>query len=136
QGKTPVFRLPMTSPGSGKVVLSGDVVSYQNIKLVWSYDANAIKWTAFDTHTRTGSGTSTWKIEAKNAAPFEQDVVYVSINEHFPVNDYYDWLETDVFTHPFVSSTPSEASAGTFVIGYQAGAAASTACSRPIPDMP
>jgi len=136
KGKSPVFCLPLTSPGTEKTILSGDPVSFQNIKLVWSYAPNATKWNVFDTHTRSGSTSWTWKIEAKNAAPFTQDVVYVSINEHFPVTDFYEWLETEVLTHPFVFPTASEASPGTFVIGYQSGAPASNACSRSVPDMP
>ena len=136
QGRQPAFLLPLVSPGSGRMILSGDVISFQNINLVWSYRPNAVQWNTFDRHSRTGTNSSNWKIEARNDAPFEQDVVYVSINEHFPVSDFYEWLEADVFTHPLVKSTPSETSAGTFVIGYQSGAPASTAFSRPIPDMP
>ena len=136
QGKSPAFVLPLISPGSGKTILSGDLVSFQNIKLVWSYEPNSIKWTAFDQHLRLGSSAATWKVQAQNNRPFEQDVVYVSINEHFPVSDYYEWLEAEVFTHPSVKPTASEATAGTFVIGYQSGAPASSAFSRAIPDMP
>lgn len=136
QGLNPTFRLPLVSPGSGKMILSGDLASFRNIKLVWSYEPNAMKWNAFDTYTRTGSGSTTWKVEARNTTPFTQDVVYVSINEHFPVADFYDWIETDVLTHALVRPTASEASPGTFVIGYQSGAPASTACSRPVTDMP
>lgn len=135
-GKAPVFNLPMTSPGSGKMILSGDAVSFQKVKLVWSYAPNAVTWNGFDTHTRTGGGASTWKVQARNHAAFTQDVVYVSINERFPVSDFYEWLEADVLTHPLVKPTPSETSPGTFVIGYQSGAAASVAVSRAIPDMP
>ena len=136
QGKTPAFLLPLTSPGSGRMILSGDLVSFQSIKLVWSYQPNAVKWNSFDRHLRTGTGASTWKVEARNDAVFEEDVVYISINEHFPVADFYEWLEADVFTDPLVTPTASEVTAGTFVIGYQSGAPASTAFSRPIPDMP
>lgn len=136
QGKTPVFRLPLTSPGSGRMILSGDAISFQNIKLVWSYEPNAVKWNAFDTHTRTGTAASSWRIEAQNVAPFTEDVVYVSINEHYPVGDYYEWLESQVFVHPRVRPTASEVEPGSFVIGYQSGAAASSACSRAVPDMP
>ncbi|MEO7597309.1 MAG: hypothetical protein ABIV50_00130, partial [Opitutus sp.] len=136
RGKTPSFVLPFVSPGSGKSILSGDLVSFQNIKLVWSYQPNAVKWTAFDRHLRTGTGASTWKIQAQNDNAFEQDIVYVSINEHFPVSDYYDWLETEVFTHALVKPTASEVTPSTFVIGYQSGAPASDAFSRDIPDMP
>lgn len=135
-GKTPAFRLPLTSPGSGKVILSGDAVSFQNIKMVWSYEPKPSVWNTFDTYTRTGSGSSTWKVEGRNNAPFTQDVVYVSINQRAAVEDFYEWIEADVLTHPRVHPTPSEASPGTFVIGYQSGAPASTACSRGVPDMP
>ncbi len=136
QGKSPTFCLPLTSPSTGRVMLAGDTSSYQNLKLVWSYDANAIKWNTFDSHVRSGTTLASWKIEAKNETAFTRDVVYVSINEHFPVTDFYDWLATEVFTHPWVRATPSEAVPGTFVIGYQSGAAASAACSREIPDVP
>lgn len=136
QGKAPVFSLPLKSPGSGRSILASDAVSFQHVKLVWSYEPNAVKWNSFDVHTRTGATSAAWKIEAKNQEPFAQDVVYVSINERFPVADFYEWLEADVFPHPLVTATPSEATTGTFVIGYQSGAAASAACSRPIPDMP
>lgn len=135
-GKAPAFRLPLTSPGSGRSILASDAVSFQNVKLVWSYEPNAVKWNAFDSHTRTGATSAAWTVEARNREPFTQDVVYVSINEHFPVADYYEWIESEVLVHPLVSATPSETTPGTFVIGYQSGAAASAACSRPIPDMP
>jgi Periplasmic protein TonB, links inner and outer membranes len=136
QGKTPAFRLPLTSPGSGKVILSGDAVSFQNIKMVWSYEPKPAVWNTFDTYTRTGSGASTWRVEGRNHTPFTRDVVYVSINERAAVEDFYEWLEADVFTHPRVFPTPSEALPGSFVIGYQSGAPASAAFSRDIPDMP
>lgn len=136
KGKTPTFRLPLTSPGSGKMILNGDTVSFQNIKIVWSYEARTTKWKEFDTYTRSGSGTSTWKVDARNNSAFTQDVVYVSVNERAPVSDFYEWLESSVFTHPRVKPTPSEAAAGTFMIGYQSGAPASAAFSRAIPDMP
>lgn len=136
KGMSPIFRLPLVSPGSGKMILSGDAVSFQNIKLVWSYQPNTVSWNSFDRHVRTGSNSSKWTVEASNDAPFTQDVVYVSINEHFPVSDFYEWLEADVFTHPLVRATPSETTPGSFVIGYQSGAPASTAFSRAIPDMP
>src|SRR5690606_10949128 len=114
----------------------GDRVSFQSIKMVWSYQPNAVKWNSFDRHTRTGTGSSTWKVEARNDALFDQDVVYVSINEHYPVGDFYEWLEADVLTHALVRPTPSEVTPGTFVIGYQSGAPASSSFSRAIPDMP
>jgi hypothetical protein len=136
QGRSPAFLLPMVSPGSGKAILTGDLASFQNIKLVWSYQPNAVKWKSFDRQTHAGASASTLRLAAKNNAAFEHDVVYVSINEHFPVAEFYEWLEADVFTHPLVRSTPSEATAGTFIIGYQSGAAASASFSREIPDMP
>jgi|GEM_PF-2265141 len=136
KGKTPAFRLPLTSPGTGKVILSGDAVSFQNIKMVWSYEPKPSTWNTFDTYTRTGSGASTWRVEGRNTQPFTQDVVYVSINERAAVEDFYEWLEADVLTHPRVSATPSEAAPGTFVIGYQSGAPANASFSRDIPDMP
>lgn len=136
QGKAPVFRLPLTSPGTGKTVLNADAGSYRNIKLVWSYQPNATTWNTFDTYERTGTDPANWLIEARNVAAFTQDVVYVAINEHFSVNDFYDWLEAEVFTNPLVAATPSEVTPGTFLIGYQSGAAASAACSRAIPDLP
>ena len=136
RGLNPAFVLPLVSPVTGKMVLSGDSVSFQNIKLVWSYQPNAVKWNSFDAHLRAGTNAATWRIEARNSEVFDEDVVYVSINERFPVADFYEWLEADVFTDPMVSPTPSEATAGTFVIGYQSGAPASAAFSRTIPDMP
>ncbi len=136
KGKSPVFRLPLTSPGSGKMILQGDSISFQQLKPVWSYEPNAVKWNEFDTYARSGSGSSTWKVEARNAASFTEDVVYVSINEHFPVGDFYEWIEADVLTHPWVRPTPSESAAGSFLIGYQSGAPAGAAFSRAIPDMP
>lgn len=135
-GKSPVFSLPLTSPGSGRTILSGDAGAFQNVKLVWSYEPNAAQWNAFDVHVRTGTSAATWTVEAKNDAPFSRDVVYISINERFPVAGFYEWLEADVFLHPFVKASPSEAAPGTFTIGYQSGAASSAACSRAIPDMP
>lgn len=135
-GKAPAFRLPLISPGSGKSILSGDLVSFQNIKMVWSYEPKPAKWNSFETYTRTGSSASTWVVEGRNSQPFTQDVVYVSINERAAVEDFYEWLEASVLTHPLVRPTPSEAAPGTFVIGYQSGAPAATACSRAVPDMP
>lgn len=135
-GRAPVFKLPLTSPGTGKTILAGDTVSFQNLKLVWSYEPNAVKWNAFDSHMRVGRTSAEWRIDAQNTAPFTQDVVYVSVNERFPVADFYEWLEADVFAQPLVAPSPSEVTAGTFVIGYQSGAPASSACSRAIPDMP
>ncbi len=136
QGRKPVFRLPLAAPGTGARVLAGDSASLHEIKPVWSYEPNAVSWNSFDRYTRTGSTWKDRRVEAANDAPFTHDVVYVSINEHFPVGDFYSWLETDVFTHPLVSPTPSEATPGSFMIGYQSGAPASAACSRAIPDMP
>lgn len=135
-GKSPVFELPLVSPGSGRSVLSADLVSLSNISLVWSYEPNPGKWNAFARHARSGAGPTTWKVEAENDRPFEHDVVYVCINERLPVAQFYQWLEDAVFPHPFVRPTPSEVKPGTFVIGYQSGASASAACSRDIPDMP
>src|SRR5687768_14038232 len=63
QGRNPAFILPLISPGSGKMILSGDLVSFQSIKLVWSYQANAVKWNTFDRHTRTGTSSSSWKVQ-------------------------------------------------------------------------
>jgi hypothetical protein len=136
QGRNPTFVLPLFSRTSGKMILSGDSGSVQSIKLVWSYQPNAVKWNSFEQHTRTGMGTTTWKVAARNDTVFEHDVVYVSINERYPVADFYEWLETDVFSHPLVKPTPSEVTPGTFVIGYQSGAPASASFSRAIPDMP
>jgi hypothetical protein len=136
QGRAPVFELPLISPRTGARILSADEVSLRNIRLVWSYEPNAVKWNAFDRYERVGSGPATWRVRAANFTGFTRDVVYVSINEHFPVADYYEWLESEVFTHPFVRPTPSEAVPGSFVIGYQSGAPASAAFSRAIPDMP
>jgi hypothetical protein len=136
EGRNPTFLLPLFSPKNGKMILAGDPASVSNIKLVWSYDSNAVKWNDFEQHTRTGTGTTTWKVAAKNQEVFNQDVVYVSINERYSVADFYDWLEGDVFNHGFVHPTPSEAKPGTFVIGYQSGAPANAAFSRTIPDMP
>ena len=136
KGKAPAFRLPLTSPGSGKVILSGDLVSFQNIKLVWSYEPKPRTWNRFETYTRTGTGASTWTVAGRNSQPFTEDVVYVSINERSAVGDFYEWLESTVFTHSLVRPTPSEVTPGSFVIGYQSGAPASASTSRAIPDMP
>ncbi len=136
RGKTPVFRLPLRSPGSGAMILTGDAISLEHIKLVWSYASNAARWNTFETHRRLGTGASSWRVEASNAEAFTEDVVYVSINERMPVGAFYDWLEKDVLTHRRVRSTPSETTPGSFVIGYQSGASASSAFSRAIPDMP
>ena len=137
KGRAPVFRLPLTSPGSGKEIHAGDLVSFQSVKLVWSYEPDAIThWNAFDHYTRTGTAAASWRIDAQNDAPFTEDVVYVSINEHYPVGDFYDWLATTVFPDPLVAPTPSEAIPGTFIIGYQSGAPAGAAFSRAIPDQP
>jgi hypothetical protein len=136
KGRSPTFLLPLFSPKNGKMILAGDPGSVSSIKLVWSYDSNAVKWNDFEQHTRTGTGATTWKVAAKNREVFTQDVVYVSINERYSVADFYDWLEGDVFNHALVHPTPSEATPGTFVIGYQSGAPANAAFSRTIPDMP
>jgi hypothetical protein len=134
QGQTPAFRLPLTSPGSGKQILNGDAVSFQSEKLVWSYDPDATQWNEFDTYTRTGTSAATWVVTARNNAAFTQDVVYVSITEHYPVAVFYEWLQTEVLSHPLVGPTASESVPGTFVIGTESGAAASSACSRAIAD--
>ncbi|ACB76547.1 hypothetical protein [Opitutus terrae] len=135
-GRAPAFRLPLRSPVTGKTILAGDLVSYENVKLVWSYDPDSVQWNTFEHYARTGRTSAEWTVEAKNETAFTQDVVYVSINEHFPVAGFYEWIETEVLLHPLVRPTPSETTPGTFVIGYQSGAAASAACSRPVPDMP
>ncbi|HYP17989.1 MAG TPA: hypothetical protein VEQ65_12325 [Opitutus sp.] len=136
KGKAPTFRLPLTSPRTGKMILSGDLVSFRKVKMVWTYQADSTQWNSFDTEKRSGTSASTWTVENSNTEPFTQDVVYVSINERAPVGDFYEWLEADVFTHTLVKPTPSEVSTGTFMIGYQSGAPASAACSRAIPDVP
>lgn len=136
RGKSPTFSLPLMSPGSHRLILSGNSVSFENIQLVWSYEPNPSQWNKFDAYARTGRDSTTWTVEATNRTTFERDVVYISINDHSSVTEFYDWLETDVFTHPFVTATPSEARPHTFIIGFQSGAPASGACSRSIPDMP
>lgn len=136
RGKAPTFSLPLMSPGSHRLILSGNSVSFENIQLVWSYEPNPSRWNRFDHYVRSGVDSTSWKVEAANEAPFAQDVVYVSINEHSNVADFYEWLEADVFTHPFVSATASEVQPHSFIIGFQSGAPASAACSRAIPDMP
>jgi hypothetical protein len=135
-GQAPKFTLPLMSPGSHRLILSGNSVSFENIQLVWSYEPNPTRWNKFDRYARSGGDAMSWKVEATNEAPFERDVVYVSINEHSSVSEFYEWLETDVFAHPFVAATPSEARPHTFIIGFQSGAPASGACSRAIPDTP
>jgi len=135
-GRTPKFALPLLSPGSRRLILSGNSVSFENIELVWSYEPNPARWSKFDRYVRSGVDSTTWKVEASNEMPFERDVVYVSINEHSSVAQFYEWLEAEVFTHPFVEATPSEARPHTFIIGFQSGAPASPVCSRAIPDMP
>lgn len=136
KGKAPVFSLPLTSPGNGQSILTNDSVSFRHVRLVWSYEPKAVNWKSFDSQVCTGATPAASKIEARNETPFTSDVVYVSINEHFPVADFYEWIEGEALTHPLVQPTPSEVTPGTFVIGYQSGADISAACSRAIPDMP
>jgi hypothetical protein len=136
KGRTPAFELPLVSPGTGSEMLSVDPITFHNIKLVWSYEADGHDWRGFDVHHRSGTSRDTWKITAENDRPFERDIVYVSINERAPVAEYYEWLETSVFVHPFVRPTPSQAIPGTFIIGVQSGAEPSAECSRSVPDMP
>ena len=88
RGKSPEFVLPLTSPGTGESILSGNSVSFHHLKLVWSYDAEATAWHEFDRTTRVGDNPSTWTVKSQNTAPFTDDIVYVSINEHAPVAEY------------------------------------------------
>ncbi|HWA87435.1 MAG TPA: hypothetical protein VG710_14500 [Opitutus sp.] len=136
RGKAPVFRLPLASRRAGGMILANDDTSFRNVRLVWSYDGDGAEWHEFDRYTRTGRDWTDWRIDAQNRHAFTRDVVYVSINERFPVGDFYSWLKTKVFTHPLVEPTPSETLPGSFIIGYESGAPASAACSRPIPDTP
>ncbi len=136
RGKNPTFALPLTSPGSGESILAGNPISFHNIKLVWSYTAHSGTWHDFESTARLGDDPATWEIESSNDVPFTKDIVYVSINEHAPVEEFYGWLKADVFTHKFIRPTPSAIHPDSFVIGYQTGAPASDACSRAVPDMP
>jgi len=168
KGRIVTFRLPMMLPGSNVMVHNMDTVTLHNVHPVWSADASQRRWQPFTKVTRygpTGAGSSAVRFpwdsaavkstatvstsasrredygwEFRNTEPFTEDVVYVSINEHAPVQEFYDWLESDVFTNGWVSPTASEASPGTFMIGYQSGAPAQAgggaAFTRDVPDMP
>lgn len=127
------FVLPLRSPGSGKVIHNQDPLSFANLKPVWSYDG--VNWKPFDTYTRTGSSITDWAVRCSNAQGFAADVVFISINDVYPVQDYYAWLRQTVFLHPWVKPTAS-ANATTFEIGRQKGATSKTAFNRTVPEMP
>src|SRR5690606_37098212 len=75
--------------------------------------------------------------EFTNPEPFTEDVVYVSINEHFPVLEFYDWMERAVLPNAWVQPTASETKRDSYLIGYQSGAPANgDLFSRNVPDLP
>ena len=168
QGKIVTFRLPMMPKGTGVMIHNMDSVSFNILQPVWSYDSANRTWTPFDTvnhfkpdaadtpgttfpndsvidnsgtvQVTTGSPRrEDYGWQFSNATPFTQDIVYVSINEQYPVNEFYTWLESNIFTNPWVHGTKSEVVPGTFMIGYQSGASPSgtdPAFGRTVPDMP
>lgn len=166
KGKTVTFHLPARPPETGVMVHNMDAATTNLIEPVWSYEAGSRAWNAFtvvdcmrpDAADTPGavfptdsvvdnSGTVVVKTSSgrredygwvfRNTTPFTEDVVYVSINEHYPVQAFYGWLEKEVFTHPWVSPTSSELVSNTFLIGYQAGATGDgQAFSRTISDTP
>jgi hypothetical protein len=141
-GRTVSFALPFQSTGVGgaEYIHALDQFSAQNIKPVWSYDR--LIWHQFDNYARVTTGTNTtWKVTASNNTPFSSDVIWVSINEHYKVGDFYNWLKTSVFTHSMVSPTASVNTTGVtnptgFEIGLQVGATSTTAFSRTVPSTP
>ncbi len=168
KGRIVTFRLPMMLPGSNVMVHNMDTVTLHNVHPVWSTDSAERSWQPFTTVTRygpTGPGSNLVRFpwdsapakttatvstsaarredygwEFRNVEPFTEDVVYISINEHAPVQEFYDWLQSDIFGDAWVAPTASEAIPGTFMIGYQSGAnptaGAGAAFSRPVPDLP
>jgi hypothetical protein len=166
RGQIVTFHLPARPVESGAMIHNMDSATINLVEPVWSYQHENRSWNAFtmvdcmvpDAADTVGaafptdsivdnSGHVVLKASAlrredygwvfRNTTPFTEDVVYVSINEHYGVHDYYGWLESSVFPHAWVSPTSSEASPGTFLIGYQSGAPGGTpAFDRPIPDMP
>ena len=164
RGKIVTFHLPARPPESGAMVHNMDSATANLLEPVWSYQDQQRTWNAFtvvdcmkpDAADTVGaafptdsivdnSGSVTVKSSSprrddygwvfRNTTPFTEDVVYISVNEHYPVQEYYGWLETKVFPHRWVKPTASEAVPGSFLIGYQSGAtAAGGAFEREIPD--
>ena len=169
QGKIVTFNLSMAPAATGIMILDMDSASFNRVQPVWSYDSSNRTWTPFDTvkrlkpkrHAHVGcqvfpansvaDTTGTVQVttssarkgdygwEFSNATPFAQDVVYISINEQYPVNEFYSWMESNILTNPWVHPTKSEVTPNSFLIGYQSGASPSgtdPAFSRTVPDMP
>jgi hypothetical protein len=166
QGKIVTFHLPARPAESGIMVHNMDSATLNLLEPVWSYDNSGQSWKAFtvidvmkpdaaDTPgatfpadsvvdnsgsvvvSPTSSRREDYGWVFRNATPFTEDVVYISINEHYPVNTFYRWLEEEVFTHPWVAPTVSGIQPGSFVIGHQSGATSTTgAFARSIPETP
>lgn len=166
KGKIVTFRLPMQPAESGVSILNMDSASFALVSPVWSYSPKNRAWKEFSTLTQwkpdgeDSSGTSFpadslvntadaisvsrsssrkedygWSF--RNEKPFTEDVVYISINEHLPVGEFYDWVDDTLRSHAWVKPTASEVAAGTGIIGYQSGSVVtSEAFSRTVPDQP
>lgn len=161
RGRIVTFRLPARPAETGVRFHDVDESTVGLIHPVWSYGGGSSQWSPFEevesvrpvpaSHP-AGNDSATGPGEAiaaaafgadeygwvfRNAVPFTEDVVYVSINEHFPVLEFYGWLEANVLRHDWVRPTASEAVPGTCLIGYQSGGVSvDGAYSREVPDMP
>jgi hypothetical protein len=166
QGKIVTFHLPAVPTQTGAMVHNMDSATINLVEPVWSYQAEQRTWNAFtvvdclkpDDADDLGavfpadsvvdnSGKIVVKASSarredygwvfQNTTPFTEDVVYVSINEHYPVQEFYAWLENEVLSHTWVQPTASQTAPGSFMIGYQSGATVTTgAFSRTIEDTP
>lgn len=166
KGKIVTFHLPARPVETGDSVHNIDSATANLLEPVWSYQTRQRQWTRFDVVNcmrpdeentpgarfpadsvvdesgriafRAGSPRREdygWVF--RNETPFTEDVVYISINEHQPVLEFYDWLESSVFGHAWVQPTASEVRPGTFLIGYQSGGSSPDgAFGREIPDTP
>ena len=166
KGKIVTFHLPARPVETGDLVHNFDSATANLLEPVWSYQSAQREWTAFDSidplkpdaansvrarfpedSVVDNSGRIVVRPSSarredygwvfRNRTPFTEDVVYVSINEHVPVLEFYDWLEGKVLTHPWVEPTASEVTPGTSLIGYQSGGRSENgAFSREIADTP
>lgn len=166
KGKIVTFHLPVQPAETGDLVHTLDTATINLIEPVWSYQPTHREWTPFeavDTLKPDGANGRGTRFPAdsvadnsgrvavrpsaartedygwvfRNREPFTEDVVYVSINEQYPVLEFYDWLESKVLPHDWVQPTASEVKPGTALIGYQSGGRSETgAFSREIPDTP
>src|SRR5690606_17813296 len=166
KGKIVTFHLPARPAETGDLVHTLDTATINLIEPVWSYQPTHREWTPFeavDTLKPDGANGRGTRFPAdsvadnsgrvavrpsaartedygwvfRNREPFTEDVVYVSINEQYPVLEFYDWLESKVLPHDWVQPTASEVKPGTALIGYQSGGRSETgAFSREIPDTP